>query len=154
MEVLAMYRFFVFLLLLSVFFFASDVQFAYTSGDQKTGAQPAILSLLLSDAEAQSTCTDNVRSGYADCDGVDKVLLTVPAGKTFILTDAVGSAGSSELFSILENQTVKLKFYVRINTYTGGLESVNLKSGVPFAAGSQVVASCSGGWLLVSGYEI
>ena len=149
-----MYKFFVFLLFLSVCFFASDVQFAYTSGDQKTGAQSAVLSLLLSDAEAQSTCTNNIRSGYADCDGTDKVLLTVSAGKTFILTDAVGSGNGGGYFFILENETPKLKFFAEGDTYNDGFQSVNLKSGVPFAAGSQVVANCSAQYILVSGYEI
>jgi len=109
---------------------------------------PVVGEMTLTDGAARKT----IRSGYAETGG-QSIILTVSAGKTFILTDIVSylcpNCDGGVRFSIKEDETVKLKLTV-------GFQSVHLNSGVPFAAGSDVVLSSesSNVAILICGYEI
>ena len=116
--------------------------------------------LTVVDGAAQKT----IRSGYAETivnTEPTKVLLTVSAGKTFILTDIVGNecpeCDNFNQFSILENDTVKFTINFNYEETTVKTKSVHLNSGVPFAAGSEVVLDATEDpavAILITGYEI
>jgi hypothetical protein len=101
---------------------------------------PVTGEITVTDGAAQKT----IRSGYAETlpDEPRKVLLTVSAGKTFILTDIVGydcggNCTSTYEFRIFEDQTLKLGLTFDYGSV--GTQSVHLNSVVPFATGSDVV---------------
>ena len=110
------------------------------------------------------TARKTIRSGYAFATASEptQVLLTVSAGKTFILTDIVGDfcndCNRRALFWILEGDTVKFTMNFDFVDPATKTQSVHLNSGVPFASGSDVVLGTSntesGASILITGYEI
>ena len=66
-----------------------------------------------------------------------RTMMTIPTGKTFILTDVVSP--DSAYWTFMENDSIKSKVQLYLNTTTGIHElSVHFKTGIPFAPETQV----------------
>ena len=64
-------------------------------------------------------------------------MMTIPTGKTFILTDVVSP--ESAYWTFMENDSIKTKVRLELNTSTGLEElSIHFKTGIPFASETQV----------------
>ncbi|UCD88664.1 MAG: hypothetical protein JSW04_09340 [Desulfobacterales bacterium] len=80
----------------------------------------------------------DVVSAYGELTpGELRTMMTIPAGKTFILTDVVSP--DSAYWTFMENDSIKSKVRLEFNTSTGLEElSIHFKTGIPFAPETQV----------------
>jgi hypothetical protein len=94
--------------------------------------------------------------------GDDHTLMTVPAGKKFILTDIAISAQAVPEIKVFikENSTAKFYFLKKtVDQTAGDMGSISFKSGIPFAPGTSVVMNPNmsvdnGVYVTITGYLI
>jgi hypothetical protein len=77
--------------------------------------------------------TPRIVSAFAIINSEPQIVMTVPDGRKFILTDIVSS--NVDTYDILEDEEIKTK--VNLNHDSG--YSIHFKSGIPFSSNSDIV---------------
>ncbi len=140
-------------------------------GDGRVGLNEAIGALQTISghkATIHSATEITIASGYVELssDETEKTIMSVPADKTFVMTDLVGidalqnsdpQSGFLKV-TIKENEAVRFRmnFYTIDHSYHTRYFPMSLNAGIPFAPGSQIkiVREYGAGGILMSGYEI
>jgi hypothetical protein len=81
-----------------------------------------------------------------------ETIYTVPANKTFIITDMFSSSDGT--FEIYKNAALKAKLELTQQDYSYPFNpSLHLRSGIPFISGSEVKVKAAQGWnFTIAGY--
>jgi hypothetical protein len=112
-------------------------------------------------AVTSNAATNHVKyvSAYVSGNGSIMSLMVVPADKTFIMTDCVGNVGANAEIHLQEKIGTTTQTKISFGSMaTGGIGILDyhLRSGIPFAPGSEVLVSNLGNTarFFISGYLI